>query len=141
MGFFDKIINKDTPKNNITMFFKWLDRILEQKLPEGIVAFNFNLYEGKQGTYDIQLIGSEDFEEDDEDWRCTDFFTSGEDVCCINRTQAINAWEDALRYITELVGQYLNKGNKAHILKSAQAVGIGFVDGDVLIINRYKYSL
>src|SRR5690554_79776 len=92
------------------VFSDWLDKVLEQELPKGIVAFNFNLYEGTEGTYDIQLIGSNEFDENDEDWACTDYFTTGEDICFIKRTKDIKDWKKGLDYITKLVRQYLNEG-------------------------------
>ena len=38
-------------------FSAWLDEVLKEELPEGIAAFNFNLYEGED-AFDIQLIGT-----------------------------------------------------------------------------------
>lgn len=136
MGIFDRLKNKGSQANNYELLSSWLDKILEQELPEGIMAFNFNLYEGSEGTYDIQLIGSDEFDEDDGDWACTDYFTTGENICYIKRTKEIEDWEDGLNYIRKLVEQYLNEGRNTYILKSANAVGIGFVDGDIDIIYR-----
>lgn len=119
--------------NNFKLFCDWLDHVLEQNLPKNIKAFNFNLYEG-EGTYDIQLIGSDEFDEDDTDWACTDYFTTGEDICYIQRTKDIKDWEKGLNYITGLAKRYLDKEKNAYILKNANAVGIGFVDGDIDII-------
>jgi hypothetical protein len=136
MGLFNKIINKSGQMDSFNLVSDWLDKILEQELPKGIIAFNFNLYEGERGTYDIQLIGSDEFDENDGDWSCTDFFTTGEDICYIKRTKDIKEWEKGLSYITELVQRYLKEGKNAAILKSVTAIGIGFVDGDIDIIYR-----
>jgi hypothetical protein len=121
---------------NYKLFSNWLNQILEQGIPKGIKAFNFNLYEGSEDTYDIQLIGSDEFDEDDSDWACTDYFTSGEDICYIKRTEDIQHWEQGLNYITMLVERYLKEGEYANILKSALAIGIGFADGDIDILFR-----
>ncbi|WP_371371933.1 hypothetical protein [Sporomusa aerivorans] len=115
---------------------KWLDKILSQELPKGIVAFNFNIYEGSNGTYDVQLIGSDEFDENDEDWACSDYYSSGEDICYIKRIKEIEQWEQGLSFITKLVEQYLIEGRNADSLKSACVIGIGFVDGDIGIIYR-----
>ncbi|WP_371367578.1 hypothetical protein SRRS_14630 [Sporomusa rhizae] len=48
--------------NDFSIVSKWLDKILSQELPKGIIAFNFNIYEGSNGTYDVQLTGSDEFE-------------------------------------------------------------------------------
>ncbi|BFT72352.1 hypothetical protein [Paenibacillus sp. P36] len=118
------------------MFSNWLNQILEQDIPKDIKAFNFNLYEGSDDTYDIQLIGSDEFDEDDSNWACTDYFTSEEDICYIKRTESIQHWDQGLNYITLLVERYLKEGEYANILKSASAIGIGFVDGDMDILFR-----
>ena len=124
--------------NDFSIVSKWLDKILSQELPKGIIAFNFNIYEGSNGTYDVQLTGSDEFDENDEDWACSDYYTSGEDICYIKRTKEIEQWEQGLSFITKLVEQYLIEGRNADILRSACAIGIGFVDGDIDIIYRAK---
>ncbi|MCP1124147.1 hypothetical protein NKR74_12625 [Bacillus sp. 3103sda1] len=122
--------------DNYKLFSNWLNQLFEQEIPKGIKAFNFNLYEGEEGTYDIQLIGSDEFDEDDSDWACTDYFSSGEAICYIKRTEEIEDWEQGLSYITMLVERYLNEGENANILKNASVIGIGFVDGDIDILYR-----
>lgn len=118
-------------------FSKWLDSNLEQ-LPPDIVAVNFNLYEGSNDTYDIQLIGTDTFDEEDEDWACEEIFTTGEDIFLMPRTDDIEDWEDALDFITKMVRKYLEDGKYANMLKGLQAVGIGFVDGEIEILHQAK---
>lgn len=118
-------------------FSKWLDSNLEQ-LPPDIVAVNFNLYEGSNDTYDIQLIGTDTFDEEDEDWACEEIFTTGEDIFLMPRTDDIEDWEDALDFITKMVRKYLEDGKYANMLKGLQAVGIGFVDGEIQILHQAK---
>ena len=132
MGLLDRF--KKGNIDNYELFSNWLDNIFEQKLPDGIIAFNFNLYEGSKGTYDIQLIGSDEFDENDQEWACTDFYTTGENICYIKRTKEINQWEQGLSYITKLAERYLSEGRNAGIFKSVSAIGIGFVDGEIEII-------
>ncbi|NOV02347.1 hypothetical protein [Paenibacillus planticolens] len=122
--------------DNYKLFSNWLNHILEQDIPEGIKAFNFNLYEGSDDTYDIQLIGSDEFDEKDFDWACTDYFSSEVNICYIKRTEDIEQWEQGLNHITVLVERYLKEGEYAIILKSVSAIGIGFVDGDIDILFR-----
>lgn len=122
--------------HNYKLFANWLNQVLNQDIPKGIKAFNFNLYEGAGDTYDIELIGSDEFDEDDYDWACTDYFTSSEDIYYIKKTAEIEDWEQGLNYITMLVERYLDEGENAHILKNASAIGIGFVDGDIDILYR-----
>lgn len=122
--------------NDFMLFSNWLNKILEQNIPKEVKAFNFNLYEGADNTYHIQLIGSNEFDEIDEDWACNETYTTGEDICCIARTKDIAKWEQGLNYIIKLVKQYLVQGENASILKKVFAVGVGFVDGNITIVYR-----
>lgn len=116
-------------------FSKWLEGNLEQ-LPSDVVAVNFNLYEGADQTYDIQLIGIDTFNEKDEDWACEEIFTTGENVFLLPKTNSIKNWEDGLSFIRKMVEKYLENGKYANILKGLQAVGIGFVDGDIELLYK-----
>jgi hypothetical protein len=118
-------------------FSKWLESNLEQ-LPSDVVAINFNLYEGSNQTYDIQLIGTDKFDETDDDWACEEIFTTGEDVFLIPRTDDIEEWENGLSFIIKMVEKYLENGKYANMLKQLQAVGVGFVDGDIEILHEAK---
>ncbi|MDT8716232.1 hypothetical protein IAI10_06150 [Clostridium sp. 19966] len=116
----------------------WINRVLEQELPKGIKAFNFNIYEGEEETYDIQLIGSDNWDKESSDWACTDYFTTGEDICYIEKNNDIDDWELGLNYVIEMITRYLEEGKNSYILKSVYAIGVGFVDGDINIIyERY----
>lgn len=118
-------------------FSKWLEKYLQQ-LPSEIIAVNFNLYEGSNQTYDIQLIGSDEFDETDEDGVCGEIFTTGEDIFFILRNKDVVDWVDGLSLIIKMVEEYLSSGRCAYILKRLQAVGVGFVDGDIEIVYQAK---
>jgi len=133
---FKKSADGNKKMRDYILISNWLDKILSEEIPDVIVAFNFNLYEGSHDTYDVQLIGSDIFDEEDDDWACNECFTSGENICYIQRTEDIKDWEKGLEYITELVKLYIAKGKRAEYLKNVSAVGIGFVDGDINIIYR-----
>ena len=119
-------------------FSEWLDQQLNKDLPEGVVAFNFNLYEGASDTpeYHIELIGADYFDEDDDDWPGNEVFTTRDDLFIIKRTEDISRWKKGLKLMTSLVSKYLQDGKYADKLKGAEAVGIGFVDGDLHILHR-----
>lgn len=118
-------------------FTEWLEKYLKSFSKE-IIAVNFNLYEGENNTYDIQLIGSDEFDESDSDWACSEIFSTEEDIFYIERTQEIARWEDGLEFITNLVKKYLEEGEYAYKLKGTKAVSIGFVDGDLKILYISK---
>ena len=116
-------------------FSAWLDQVLEGDLPEGIAAFNFNLYEGDD-AFDIQLIGAPRFEEDDDDWACEEAFSSEEDVYYLPRESEDVEWQEGLACAVDMAETYLDQGKYAEKLKAAQAVAIGFVDGDLTILYK-----
>lgn len=114
-------------------FAKWADSALEKEIPENTMALNFNLYEeSEEDTWAVQLIGSERFDEDDEDWACYETFTTGEELY---RWTEEGGWEKALENALENLKEYLSKGKYSAELLKYKGVGIGFVDGDIYIIH------
>ena len=66
---------------------EWIDNILNDKvIPTNTVAFCFNLYEESDGSWAMELIGTEQFDLDDEDWACreTTDFGSREQLYTVN---------------------------------------------------------
>jgi hypothetical protein len=114
-------------------FFTWIDQALLVDLPSTVQAFNFNLYEGK-GEWHVQIVGTGSFSVEDEDWACDEVFTTGENIFVVNRKEAGQGWEDALKYFVALARTYLKGGKHAALLKSKKGVGIGFVDGDLELL-------
>ena len=112
-------------------FAKWLDGALDTELPEDIAAFNFNLYEDGDGLWSIELIGASRFDAEDPDWACDEVFTNREEPLSWS---AETDWENVLETMTVYVEKYLEEGKYADMLKSYDAVGIGFVDGDITIV-------
>ena len=116
-------------------FSEWLDGILENTKFDKILAFNFNLYEG-DNEYHIQIIGSDEFDEEDEDWACSEIFTSGDKYFIVNTKNAGEEWFEALEFCVKIVTKYLENGKNKEILLKKRAVGIGFTSGDLYIIYK-----
>ncbi len=112
-------------------FEAWLDAALEAGLPDNIAAFNFNLYEDGDDLWSIELIGASRFDTEDPDWACDEVFTNREDPLSWS---AETDWEEVLETMTQYVEKYLVEGKYADLLKEYEAVGIGFVDGDITIV-------
>lgn len=118
-------------------FARWLDKLLESKMPENIAAFNFNIYDEEDETYGIQLIASNEFSEEDEDWACSEVYSSEENIFYIDHSDEKDADNQrGLEFISGLVMQYIKSGKSANLLKSVKAVGAGFVDGDILVLYK-----
>ena len=112
-------------------FEAWLDAALEADLPDDIAAFNFNLYEDDEYLWSIELIGASSFDPEDPDWACDEVFTNREEPLSWS---AETDWENVLETMTQYVEKYLIEGKYATLLKEYEAVGIGFVDGDITIV-------
>ena len=113
----------------------WLDEVMEQDIPNEVIAFCFNIYEENDSTWSMELIGTEEFDEEDDDWACeevSDFGTRENQF----RWSEEAEWNTVLDEIRNILEEYLENGRYANILKSKAGVGVGFVDGDVEILYK-----
>lgn len=120
-------------------FSKWLDKLLEEnKMPEDMAAFCFNLYEEEDETYGVQLIASDEFDPDDGgDWACSEIWSSEEDIFYIDHSDEKGAdAERGLEFISGLITGYLENGKHRNILLGAKAVAAGFVDGELRLLHK-----
>lgn len=128
-------------KNNeiYTAFSEWLDGILKNsEMPAETKAYCFNLYEEsvEDSVYGVQLIAADEFDEDDWDWACSEVWSSGEDIFCVELSdEKEKDWKAAESLIKGWTGEYLNSGKYGGILRE-KPVGIGFVDGDLSLIKN-----
>ena len=112
----------------------WIDNLNLNVIPEDVVAFCFNLYDGCDNLHwSMELIGADSFDAENDDWACGEItdFKSRETV--FKWTQGCN-WEAALEQMVSALKEYLDKGRYAPILKSKIAVAVGFTDGDLEIL-------
>ena len=112
-------------------FTDWLNAILEKELPFDAVAINFNLYEDSNLQWSIQLIATERFDREDDEWACDEVYTSGEDLYTWKQD---TGWREILDLATGWINKYLEEGKYASELKKYTAVGVGFVDGDISVL-------
>ncbi len=112
---------------------KWLDDVLETDIPHEVVAFGFNLYDDDNYNWSIELVGTSEFDINDDDWLCnevTDFDTRETPF----RWKKEADWNQILIEIVNFLKEYLQSGKYANTLKSKAGVGVGFVDGDIEIL-------
>lgn len=112
-------------------FVKWLDRVLDENNEIAGAGIVFNLYEDSDMHWSIQLVSTSYVDIDDEDWKCDEVFSTGEDLYT---WQQDTGWEEILDVSIDMVKRYLEEGKYSDFLKSYDAVGIGFVDGDLEIL-------
>jgi len=111
----------------------WIDDILSISIPDTVTAFCFNLYEESDGSWAMELVGTERFDLEDEDWACdelTDFGSREHPYTW----EMDSSWNEAFAYVADELQRYLESGKNAHVLKSRAGVGVGFADGDIEIL-------
>ena len=112
---------------------EWIDNVLKNNIPDSIVAFCFNLYDDGNRTWSMELVGTEQFDLENEDWACcevTDFGTRQNPFIWAKCAE----WDVILAEISDDLEKYLKVGNNAQILKKSSGVGVGFVDGNIKIL-------
>ncbi|MDE5583170.1 MAG: hypothetical protein K2J08_05655 [Ruminococcus sp.] len=131
-------------ENNSEMygaFADWLDNLLENNdMPENTRAFNFNLYEEEDEVYSVQLVACDRFDSDDSDWACYEVWSSEEDIFSVSASdEEDKGWRAFLKFITEIICDYVVNGRYNNILLDSHGIGVGFVDGEVdIIYNKEK---
>lgn len=114
---------------------KWLDNVLNQEVPDEVVAFCFNLYEDGNNKWSMEIVGTDRFDLDDEDWCCDEVTDFGTRKNCYTWEES-KKWDEILSEITSLLKDYLVSGTYAKLLKEKCGIGVGFVDGDIEIIYQ-----
>ena len=115
-----------------SVFEKWVDKTLSVPLPEGIVAFNFNMYDDGNGKWSVEIIGAASFDKEDEDWACDEIFDNR--LKCL-RWKNSKTWEQNLEFIKSYIERYLKQGKHADILKDKEGLGVGFVEGNLILFD------
>jgi hypothetical protein len=115
-------------------FEAWLTSVLPHSAPPEIVAYNFDLAEA--GDWIVEVIGASAYDKNDDDWACPPAtWTSQPSRFYIPRKTA-PTWELALAYVRVQVGLYINdnKSVQSGVLREAEVVCAGFVDGQLTLI-------
>ena len=123
--------NKENSVNQ--QISNWIDTILKTDMPDNVVAVCFNLYEEGGGEWSMELVGSDRFDLEDEDWPCYEItnFNSRKNPY---KWEMEYSWEEALAYMVKELRKYLENGKYAELIKSRTGVGVGFVDGNIEIL-------
>lgn len=115
-------------------FTAWLNEILKNPLPENAKGINFNLYEEEQeNTFGLQFVATSSFDLNDDDWACDEVFSSNENMYYFTNE---NGWEQTLKEVENNVKTYLEKEEYSSVLKKYDGIGLGFVDGDLIIVYK-----
>jgi hypothetical protein len=121
-------------------FYSWLNQAFENGLPTEINAFCFNLH--FPGGYDdviigIEVVGFEKYDKDDVDWACgpEEKWEPIQRELPIPISYSTDDYDICLMKMRALIEKFLGLNNlAAKKLKQSEAVGIGYVDGDLTLI-------
>jgi hypothetical protein len=115
-------------------FEQWMDGVLWAPLPEGILAFNINMYE-LDGAHGLELVGCPTYDPADPDWASDEIFMSDEPRFELSHDVVGKKWEQGLDAAMQMLKSYLNgESDGAKRLRESKAVTVGFVDGDLQLI-------
>jgi hypothetical protein len=121
-----------------TQFKEWLSSALHPPVPGEVCAFSFNLFEPAlvDGVrFGVELVGAETFDPEDSDWVCEEVWTAQPRKLNIPVAFSGNGWEECLQKMKLLLQSVLEEqADISNVLKSRQAVALGFVDGDLDVI-------
>ena len=115
-------------------FARWADGVLSSGLPEGIAAFHLNLYEAP-ASHDAEIVGCPTYDPTDSDWACEDIFMSEDPRFGLPHAAVGSHWDQGLNAAIQVLKTYLDSDSAgARRLREAQAVSVGFVDGDLHLV-------
>jgi hypothetical protein len=115
-----------------TRLSKWLDTALSDDVPSDIVAFNFNLYEE---PFRVDLVGATYYSAKDSDWACEEAFVPEPRFFDFPARGMPKLWQEKLTFARVLLEECVgNSSTSGERLRAAQAVTVGFVDGDLIRI-------
>ena len=117
-------------------FSEWIHQSIFAHEVSAIRGYAFNLIEDG-GDFYIELIGSETFDEVDPDWACDEQFEASPRSIPIPSELHCSDWERCLENMRGVVTKYLAEDfPQAQILRDAEGVGIGFIDGDLDLLTK-----
>jgi len=116
------------------LFAQWIDATLAVKLPDGIAAFHFNLYDCPD-THDVEIVGCPLYDPSDSDWACDDIFMSRKPRFELPHDIVGQHWERGLQAASQMLKTYLETNAPgSQRMRESQAVSVGFVDGDLHLL-------
>ncbi|MDA7501772.1 hypothetical protein N8482_00695 [Chitinophagales bacterium] len=113
-------------------FLDWMTSMNQTEKPgKEIIGFWFGLFETTTG-YTMYLIGSKEFDEQDDDWACNcDYQPLNRDIDLPSHYVKGKEWEDVLHDSLEIISNYISSATfRTSFLADAIAIAAGFNGGD-----------
>jgi hypothetical protein len=99
---------------------------------ENVKAYNFGLFESEKG-YSVYLTGSNQYDEDDDDWACNEDFVPNQKYFELPDyfIEGKN-WDKIQRDFAEVIRKFIESDSfRNSFLAKAEAITVGFDDGDL----------
>lgn len=128
-------------RSNKSKFYSWISKSLSREIPPETIGIHFNFYEA-EGSVHIQLFGMSSYKSEKHPvrdyWPGEETFSTEEDVFDYPLGELGGSWEYWLESLLALLKEYIELGKMSPLLRQYQAVGAGFVDGDMYLIWQGK---
>jgi hypothetical protein len=125
------------PISNFMTLQEWLFKLCDTETPDkSIIAYNFGLFETENG-YTIYLIGSKEYDKDDQDWATNNDFEPSLKYYPLPTSEYKNLkWEKVLERIKSQLKDFTKTDKfKNSFFAKAKAITTGFDDGDLIKIK------
>ncbi|MEP7349149.1 MAG: hypothetical protein ABI668_04255 [Sphingorhabdus sp.] len=116
----------------------WLADAFKNGVPDGVVAFTFNLYEQPkhEAPFGVELVGAGSFDPDGRDWAGDEVWEPAQgrnyDIPIVVSGKT---WEKCLESMKRLLGRVMSDETPVALrLRSTKGVGVGFVDGEMFVL-------
>ena len=110
-----------------------MDGILKREFPEDTVAICFNLYEEQDNHWGVELVGTDEYDEEDDDWACDEIIAFRDNLFHLEMD---TDWEKVWDIINNLIKEYLETGSESEKLLRYEAVATGFTDNELKILYQ-----
>jgi hypothetical protein len=117
-------------------FKAWLMASTSTAIPASVRAFSFNLCEldDDGSPFGVELIGSSEFDSEDGDWACDEVWAAIPRMIEIPVAFSSSSWEGCLAAVKRLVVAAIEEDGAGEVLKTREAIAVGFVDGDLDLV-------
>lgn len=113
---------------------EWLIRSLAEPVNESVIAYCVNLYDS---PFRAELVGSSRFDPRDEDWACEKVWSPSDRYLTLPVAFATRPWEERLNICVGVLQRFVSaETSAAKILRRADAVAVGFVDGNLTTVHQ-----
>ena len=121
--------------NRKTEFNAWLNEVLPSTSPSEVRAYHFNIFE-MEDSFAVEVVGAPKYDPADKNWPCDEVWTCRPSEFLLPHPEVGSDWKPVEELVVKLVRGFMrdHSTRKGSILRKADAVGVGFVDGDIITV-------